>query len=57
MNFRRLISGASMVLATLLMLAQGIQSLLRLASERDEAKEAHKAQKARKPGRRLPPKR
>jgi hypothetical protein len=57
MNFRRLISGASMVLTTLLMLAQGIQSLVRMASEREEAKEAQKTQKARKPGRRLPPKR
>jgi len=53
MNFKHLISGASMVLTTLLMLAQGIQSLVLMASERKEAKQA---QKSRKPGRRLPPK-
>jgi hypothetical protein len=52
MNFRRLISTTSVVLTSLLMIAQTVQSLVLTASD---AKQAKQAQKARKPNRRLPP--
>lgn len=44
MNFRRLISTASVVLTSLLMIAQTLQSLVLAASDAKEAK-----QKTRKP--------
>jgi hypothetical protein len=53
MNFRRLMSLAGVVLTSLLMIAQTVQSLVLISSE---AKEAKEAQKARKSNRRLPPK-
>jgi hypothetical protein len=53
MNFRRLISAASVVLASLLMMVQTLQSLVLITSA---AKETKQAEKARKPNRRLPPK-
>jgi hypothetical protein len=48
MNFRRLVSAASVVLASLLMIAQTIQNFGLNATE---AREAKLAQKARKPNR------
>jgi hypothetical protein len=53
MNFKRLLSLAGVVLTSLLMIAQTVQSFVLISSE---AKEAKQAQKARKPNRRLPPK-
>jgi hypothetical protein len=53
MNFRRLMSLAGVVLTSLLMIAQTVQSFVLISSE---AKDAKQAQKARKPNRRLPPK-
>jgi hypothetical protein len=53
MNFRRLVSTASMVLTSLLMIAQTLQSLGLSASD---AKAAKQAQKTRKPTGRPPSK-
>jgi len=45
MNFRRLISAASVVLTSLLMIAQTIQSLGLSAAEAKQAKQARKTRK------------
>ncbi len=53
MNFRRLMSLVGVVLTSLLMIAQTVQSFVLIASD---AKAAKQAEKVRKPNRRLPPK-
>ena len=53
MNFRRLISAASVVLTSLLMIAQTLQSLVLITPA---VKDSKQGEKARKPNRCVPPK-